>query len=203
MTLPAVIRIFFAIDLPPLTKEKIGSFIVALKKKSKSNAIRWSKPENLHITLQFLAEVRSEHVSLLVEKVKAELVDWSKNPKLILGALHLFPNPYRPRVIVLDIAPQDELALLSKTIGKGIQSAQYEIENRPFRAHLTLGRIKCPQNVNLGFLSECPPQLTEQIEVNEIVLFRSEPQPEGSAYTVLEKINLALPTHVTQRAQQF
>lgn len=203
MTLPAVIRIFFAIDLPALTKEKIGSFIVALKKKSKSNAIRWSRPENLHITLQFLAEVRSEHVSLLTDKVRAELAGWSKHPVLTLGALQLFPNPYRPRVIVLDIAPQDELVELSKTVGKGIQSAQYEIENRPFRAHLTLGRIKYPQNIDLSFISEFPPQRAEQIVVNEVVLFRSEPQPEGSVYTILEKINLAVPGHLITRTQQI
>lgn len=190
MTLPAVIRIFFAIDLPPAAKETLGGLIASLKKKSRSNAIRWSKPENLHITLQFLAEVRSEHLAVLIDRVRSEMEGVVSHTALTLGALRLFPSPYRPRVIVLDIASQTELAELSKIIGKGIQAAHYEVENRPFRAHLTLGRIKYPQNVDLNFLSEFTRAPFEKIEVSEVVLFRSEPQPEGSHYTIMEKIVL-------------
>ena len=43
MTLPSVIRIFFAIDLPPTAKEKIGNFIGVLKKSSRSHAIHASR----------------------------------------------------------------------------------------------------------------------------------------------------------------
>lgn len=188
MTLPPVIRIFFGIELPPLAKEKLGTFIGALKKKSKSNSIRWSRPENLHITLQFLAEFHSEHLPLLINQVRTKMATSVKNLTLTCGEIHLFPNPYRPRVIVLDVAPQDHLAKLSELIGLGIQETQYKIETRPFRGHLTLGRIKQPQGINLGFLSEVGKPDLEKIEINEIILFRSEPQPEGSRYTPIERI---------------
>lgn len=190
MTYPPVIRVFFAIDLPVETKEKIGRFIGTLKKKAKSNVIRWSKPENLHVTLQFLPEVRSEHISELVKNVRKEVEGIIKSAHFSLGSLHLFPNPYRPRVIVLDISPQTELANLSDHIGHGIKASQYEVEARPFRAHLTLGRIKQPQAANLNFLAECTLPEIDKIRVDEVILFRSEPQPEGSAYTPLEHIHL-------------
>lgn len=193
MTLPPVIRIFFAIDLPQATKEKLGRFICGLKKKSRSHAIRWSKPENLHITLQFLAEVSTEHLPSLIDNVRKKIADNTHSQSLVLGGLQLFPNPYRPRVIVLELSHQHELAALSALIGHGIEAAKYEIENRPFRGHLTLGRIKHPQGVKLGFLSEADPLDIEPIEVNEVVLFRSEPQPEGSKYTVVERIALKQP----------
>lgn len=186
MTLPAVIRIFFAIDLPPFAKEKIGGFIVALKKKAKSNAIRWSKPDNLHITLQFLAEVRSEHLPRLIDSVRTEMKGIATSKRITFGSLHVFPNPYRPRVIVLDITPQEALAELSAIIGQGITKADYAIENRPFKAHLTLGRIKNPQHIDLSFLSQPPALIVDPLDVQEVVLFRSEPQPEGSTYTVIE-----------------
>lgn len=193
MTLPPVIRIFFAIDLPTTTKESLGHFISMLKKKSKSHAIRWTRPENLHITLQFLAEVKTEHLSPLLANVRANIAKMPQKINLSFGALHLFPNPYRPRVIVLEILPQDILGELSKAIGMGIQALQYEIDDRPFRAHLTLGRIKHVQGVQLDFLSDITiPDITT-IETNEVVLFRSEPHPEGSSYTPLEKITLSPP----------
>lgn len=188
MTLPPVARVFFAIDLPQSAKEKLSSFIGKLKKKSKSNAIRWTKPENLHITLHFLAEARTEHLTKLIANVRAKIEGASKRMTLTFGELHLFPNPYRPRVIVLEMTPQGELEVLAGLIGHGIKDTNYEIESRPFRAHLTLGRIKQPQGLNLSFLSEFSSPEIEKIEVNEVVLFRSEPQPEGSTYSVLERI---------------
>ncbi|SRR5579883_197320 len=191
MTLPPVIRVFFAIDLPEATKKEVGKFISQLKKQSKSHAIRWTKPENLHITLQFLAEVKTEHLPMLIERVRGKMHGRHQPVQLALGAVHLFPNPYRPRVIVLDVMPQDQLALLSSLIGQGIVDARYAIEERPFRGHLTIGRIKQPQGVDLNFLSSSSSmQDLEKVEINEVVLFRSEPQPEGSKYTVLEKMSL-------------
>src|SRR3990167_5260195 len=101
---------FFAIDLPAEIKEKLGQFISKVKKKSKTHAIRWTKPENLHITLQFLPEVRAEHLTTLTVNVRTALKGMLKNSTFNFGSLHLFPNPYRPRVIVLDILPQDDLS---------------------------------------------------------------------------------------------
>jgi 2'-5' RNA ligase len=169
----------------------VGRLIGVLKKKSKSHAIRWTKIENLHITLQFLAEVKTEHLSSLIEHVRSQVEGVLNSTSIAFGQIHLFPNPFRPRVIVLDIVPQEELARMSELIGQGIKLTGYEIENRPFRAHLTLGRIKQPQDVDLGFLSEknTLPQL-ESVDVREVALFRSEPQSDGSTYSVLEKITL-------------
>ena len=190
MTLPPVIRIFFAVDLPATVKEALGEFIVTLKKQARTHGIRWSRPANLHITLQFLAEIKAEHLPSLISNVHAQLDGKIRHSELRFGTLHLFPNPWRPRVIVLDINPQDNLAVLSGLIGEGIKATQYEIEDRPFRAHLTLGRIKQPQDMDSHFLAKCVVPDFEKIMVEEVVLFRSEPKPEGSEYTIVEKLKL-------------
>lgn len=189
MTFPAIVRVFFAVDLPAPMKESLDKFISMLKKKSKSKGIRWTKLENLHITLQFLAEVHTEHLPHLIDEVRQQLGDKKTSLHLTLGALRLFPNPYRPRVIVMDVNPQEELAHLSALIGQGIQSAQYPIEDRPFRAHLTLGRIK-HTGLNLDFLSEVSLPVIEALPIREVVLFRSEPQADGSRYTALDVVSV-------------
>lgn len=193
MTLPSIVRVFFAIELPASIKTQLGSFIHLLKKKSKSHAVRWTNPDNLHITLQFLAEVSSVHLPQLVENVQHKIAGQVKKPLLMFGEPRLFPNPFRPRVIVLDVSPQAELGTLAGLIGEGIKLAQYDIDTRPFRAHLTLGRIKQPHGLNLRFLSEFTAPDIEAILIEEVVLFRSEPQPEGSRYTVIERLGL---THI-------
>lgn len=190
MTLPAVIRIFFAIDLPDTTKEKIAEFIALLKRKSKTNAIRWTKTDNLHITLQFLAEVRTEHLPMLINNVKSELRTVRKNIQFNFGALKLFPHPYRPRVIVLDITPQAELTMLAHKIGAGILHSAYPTHERPFHGHLTIGRIK-HTGVNLSFLADAELPALGKINIEAVILFRSEPQSDGSKYSVLARMILA------------
>lgn len=192
MTLPPVVRVFFAIDLPLVIKEVLSKHIANLKKRSKSNYIRWTRPENLHITLQFLPEVKRDDVGALLASVKERLQGVKVRVPLAINEIHLFPNPFRPRVIVLDISPQDEMAALSKTIGEAITKVGYTIEDRPFRAHLTIGRIKQPKGVNLAFLEEVPLPDLDPLSVTEVVLFRSEPQADGSQYSVLERVSLLM-----------
>lgn len=189
MLLPPVIRIFFAIDLPESVREMLGRFIADLKKTAKSHGIRWTKPENLHITLQFMPEVRTEHLEGMVRCVREELKAVKDKTTFTFGDVHCFPSLYRPRVIVLDILPQEPLAALSNYIGRGITAMQYDIESRPFRAHLTLGRIK-HQDMRLDFLSGVKMPAINNMTIEEVVLFRSEPQSDGSHYTTLERIAL-------------
>lgn len=189
MTLPKVARVFFAVDLPDTTKEIIGKFTNSLKKKSKSHAIRWTRPENLHITLQFLAHINIEHIPQLIANVQNEIKDVIKKSSFSFGKITLFPNPYRPRVIVLEVDRQEELTKLAEVIGHGITKTEYPVEKRPFRAHLTLGRIKQPHGIHLEFLSEAKMPEFAEILLAEVILFRSEPEIHGSKYTVLEKIS--------------
>jgi 2'-5' RNA ligase len=188
MTLPSVVRVFFAIDLPQAAKQQVDEYMSSLKKEIKSHAIRWSRPENLHITLQFLAEVESTDLNLLLANVKQAVSGFGEKLSFELGALRVFPDPYRPRVIVLDVSPQAALTHLSEAIGQGIRESHYQTEDRPFRAHLTLGRIKQPKGLNLGFLQSSPSINLGEIDLHEVVLFRSEPQPEGSRYSPIERI---------------
>lgn len=190
MTLPPVIRIFFAIDLSQAVKERLNAYIGMLRKKSKAYGIRWTKPENLHITLQFLPEVKSADIPAMVKAVRMQMENVTNSMPIQLGGIKLFPDPYRPRVIVLAVSPQAELATLSSLIGQGITASGYSIENRPYRAHLTLGRIKQPQGMNLNFLNEDPVPDFESILLNDVALFRSEPQHDGSKYTLIDQIPL-------------
>lgn len=191
MTLPTLIRVFFAIDLSLTTKTKLECYIHLLKKKSRTHSIRWTKPTNFHITLQFLANIHSEHLSEIYNCVYDSIAEKKPNSILLtIGKPQLFPTPYRPRVIVLEIHPQKELAHLAALIGQGIKKANYETDPRPFRGHLTLGRIKHHQGVNLQFLSDIEPPLLEAERIEKIHLFRSEPADDGSQYTILDTISL-------------
>ena len=96
MTLPPVIRVFFAIDLSTLAKEKLGAFITTLKRKSQDPRDSLNKSENLHITLQFLAETHTEHLPELIANVRARIEGAVKSSQFEVWVLALVSQPISP-----------------------------------------------------------------------------------------------------------
>ncbi|MHB1948550.1 MAG: RNA 2',3'-cyclic phosphodiesterase [Gammaproteobacteria bacterium] len=181
------LRAFFAIDLTLEIKQSIGEIIAQLQTTHKHRATRWSKPQNLHITLQFLISVKPEDIDTLLNNVRAEIATFSTF-ELELGALELFPTKYKPRIISMNISQQEILTELAKQIGKGILATGYEIERRPFRGHLTLARLN---NISKDFaLPEIKLPDLQALVVKEVVLYSSEPSRQGSYYSILGKISL-------------
>ncbi len=123
MILPPVVRVFFAVALPKDINDLVAHYIDELKTLSRTSKIRWTRAENLHITLQFLAEVQGKDVPHLLSCVETELLAARHPVSFHLRDLHLFPDPHRPRVIVMGVATQSPLAEWSALIGKGIQKA--------------------------------------------------------------------------------
>ncbi len=183
----ATMRIFFAVDLPEKTKTEIGEISAELQKKHKHHAIRWTKPENMHVTLQFQANVNETDIPQLIQNVRAEIQGF-ESFELQLEKIELFPTPYRPHVISIKLNPNPVLAMLSSQIGSGVVKTGYEIEKRPFRGHLTLARL--PPAKKLFELDEITFSGLEKVRVQQIILYKSEPGEKGSRYTKLETIEL-------------
>lgn len=190
MTLPPIVRVFFALEITDAIKDSMMQVIGDIKKRSKSHAIRWAKPENMHITLQFIGEMNSSDKSYLLEQVRARVQGEVTPFNITFGKLCLFPSPYRPRVLVVDVVEQEPLSILSAKIGEGIVRSRYAIDDRPFRGHLTLGRIKQPHGLDLSFVPKVTMPDMLPLEVKSIAMFRSEPHPDGSHYTVMERLTL-------------
>lgn len=181
----ASIRAFWGIQLPQAANEKLIGFVHSLQTSLADTNIRWSAPENLHITLQFLKSVGKEDIPSLIAQVTQQLQGFS--PFFIqLGQVELFPSPHMPHVISLKVQASTTLTNLAGRVGEGMIRAGYDIEQRPYRPHLTLGRLHRKGKVLL------PPDLTGAdlvaIPVRDICLWESKPSRQGSCYTLLHKL---------------
>lgn len=177
-------RVFFAIDLPFPLKEEILQQIILPLKKAGGAGVRWVNAEHLHITLQFQGNVLEKDIPQLIDNVKKEL----KNVHsfcLEVGELEFFPDYLHPKIIAAKVGPPDELHDLATKIGIGIQNSHYSIETRPFRGHLTLGRLLHPQALTLQNAF-----LRKKIILTQITLFQSQPSTDGSRYIPLAQIDL-------------
>src|SRR5262249_57475039 len=75
-------------------------------------------------------------------------------------------------------------------------------EERPFRAHLTLGRVRERRFPDVADLAVG----AEEVAVEEAVLYRSELAPTGACYTPLERLALgagAAPTDHPMQARSW
>lgn len=183
-----LIRAFFAIDLPENVQEKIYHVMGDLQKKLPTNLVKWTRPQHLHITLQFMPEVEWDEIQALVGNVRVELAQ-AKSFVIELDSLALFPTPNQPHLIALQSKSQEQLANLASLIGKGIVATDYPIEDRPFRSHVTLGRFP-REHLKSVSLDGVTLPIIEKIKVNEVVFFQSEPSNEGSDYIPLMHVKL-------------
>ena len=132
-------------------------------------------PENFHITLLFLGEVDND----AIESLKRMAAGIKAEPcELVLDRLEHW---VRPAVLCL-VASQipESLAMLVNELRKGARRLGFNPEKRPFRPHLTLARKVRRRVVGRDIEPVCWP-------VREIVLVKSERDPEGSRYTILAR----------------
>ena len=181
-----IIRSFFAIDLPEDMLESIQRMIEQLQNNMLS--VKWSKPHNLHITLQFLKDFRTDGLMALIENVRKTLED-TPPFEIELNHLELFPNSEHPRFISIAPKSNEALAIVAERIGQGILATHYPIETRAFRPHLTLGKFNFAPPAHFSFKNiTLPPN--KNFWVNEIVFYQSSPTEDGPRYIPLKRIEL-------------
>ena len=184
------IRCFIATELPLELKLKIDTYIDSLR--NISPQIKWIKAKNLHITLKFLGEIPYE----LIEKIHNELSDVSTivNPfEMSVRGTGFFPNQNKPRVIWLGLQNDSKNSIfkLHEWIDKKLQALGFEREKRRFSPHLTLGRIKFPDNIQkLSEFINKNEFKSEFFKVDQIILMRSELKPTGAEYSQIKNYML-------------
>lgn len=113
-----------------------------------------------------------------------------------VGTLGTFPNPRRPRVVWMGVQAPQELSALQQGIEEVTLPLGYPSEERPFTAHLTLGRVSqhaSPDEAAQFGLLLAKKQLGEigKVRVDTIHLFSSDLRPTGAVYTSLFQAKLA------------
>src|SRR5438094_9477981 len=94
------IRAFIAIELPPAVKALLTTIQEELRETMgrTAGAVKWVRPEGIHLTLQFLGDVSDRQVSEIEQAIERACADMSPF-SLNLDKLGVFPNLRRPRVL--------------------------------------------------------------------------------------------------------
>lgn len=145
---------------------------------------RWVRPENLHITLRFLGAYPESAVSGIEEAMSRAAVNM-KPFTARTETFGAFPNRRRARVLWLGLTEAPELQALYGALNHKLGEAGFEPEERPFRGHITFGRLKRPGPVDLYGLEAIP--LGAELVFDELTLFESRLTPSGAIYEELRR----------------
>ena len=133
-------RLFVAAVLP----ETLRSALIALQQRLASLPlpVRWVHPETMHLTFAFLGETGEAVAAKISGALAAALPEGPPPFGLEARGCGTFPAHGRPRVLWVGLEGEvDAAARLKRIVDQALEPLGFRREDRPFRPHLTLGRV--------------------------------------------------------------
>jgi 2'-5' RNA ligase len=190
LSMSETFRAFVAIELPENIRASIGAARETLK--SCGFRVKWVRPESIHLTLKFLGNIDATQTDTIVNAMALAARDRAAL-HLTASGMGVFPNARRPRIIWVGLGGQlDQLKSLQQTLDAHLADEGFRAETRPFKGHLTLGRVKGKISADRlqAALAKLNAFESEIFEANRIILFKSELHPAGAVYTRVAQVNL-------------
>ncbi|MFN8176623.1 MAG: RNA 2',3'-cyclic phosphodiesterase [bacterium] len=194
-------RLFVGAWLSDLARNEVAGILEGLR--ARETQVRWVPPGNLHATLAFLGDVDEERLDDLVDRI-ARSLDGTEAFALRLAGLGAFPKRGDVRVVWVGIHEgARELESLASRLERTLVAGGYlPPSDRPFAAHVTLGRPKGARGS--GRLRELLESLhfdgSEQ-RLEEVTLAESRLTPRGAQYEAIARVRLGTKAGVSRTTQ--
>ena len=184
------IRTFIAVELPQEIHDRLQKLRVHFGASMRD--VRWTKHGNVHVTLKFLGDVQVSRIDAISEALR-DIAHQFSPFTMSLAGIGAFPNSRKPRIVWVGIEKgANSLIEMAKLIETSMKRLGFPLEKRPFRPHLTVGRVRRLTD---------PARMTEALErsevgelgefiVERVNLIKSQLDPAGSIYTTLVEVPL-------------
>jgi 2'-5' RNA ligase len=141
----------------------------------------------MHLTVVFLGSQPLDRVGSLEHRL-VEGAARTAPFELSLGRIGSFGRSGAPQVLWVEAVERSgALARLQDDLGAGFRSAGVELEAKPFRPHITLGRARGRRR-GIELVATEPPRSTHRAD--RVTLFRSDLGQSGPTYTALAQAGL-------------
>jgi 2'-5' RNA ligase len=187
------IRAFVAVNLDIDAVRAVAEEQKRLKDRCAAAGIKvaWIPPPNMHVTVRFLGEVAEPFARALETAVEPAVrrVSGFEVEAFGLGA---FPDMERPRVLWAGVKDDSgKLAALYAAVAERLVGAGLRPDDKPFRSHLTIGRVKGgPVEALAAAIGEGAGKSFGRAWIRDVTLYRSELKATGAEYTPLWRLPL-------------
>jgi 2'-5' RNA ligase len=175
------IRAFVALDLDSLSVRRVARLADRLRMGSGAPSASWTPPGKMHVTLKFMAALPADRIAPL-EQALRPLVEGKSAPAAVPIRLDAFPTPDEAQIIVAELLDASgRVAKLAEKVERIAVKLGLPAEERPFRPHVTLARLKRAYDARRWLrpeLAEC----AGDCRVGGLTLYRSELEADVSTY---------------------
>ena len=182
-----LVRTFCGLALGPESTAAIEE--VVREPRRRLTSFRWVPPEKWHVTLKFYGAIPESEIEALAAALARTPTG---NIPVELRGVGAFPDMRGPRVLWVGVKdPRGGVKRLHRAVNDVSDKLGYEHEDRKFRPHITLARVKKggghPVVRELTALLDTPIQTTV---LQELILWKSELTMDGAIYKPLRRIPL-------------
>jgi RNA 2',3'-cyclic 3'-phosphodiesterase len=188
------VRAFMAMLLPGPIRGAAAQRQDRLRTVFPAGSVRWVAADNFHLTVRFFGDLDRKALAKAVGVVEG--LEGTLTPIPVrLGAVSAFPSPSRPQTIWVAVDDQEGmLDALAVLIDRRIREAGFGPADKPWRSHLTLGRVnrdralRPPADWSSGLTGDAGDST-----IGTIALMQSELRPQGPLYTPLRTASASPP----------
>jgi 2'-5' RNA ligase len=184
------VRVFLATPCDAAWSEQARQLLARVRPDSPPAS--WTRPDSWHVTLKFLGEISAETADRFALAIGEALGNLRAGSLSSSGAL-LLPGPGRPRVLGIGFAESSTALPSLSAVARGAELAFRrlggEAENRAFRPHVTLGRVRqpWPREAVERFAREADAWSFPDWPVRSCILYESRLQSSGAVHTPLRE----------------
>jgi 2'-5' RNA ligase len=184
------VRAFVALDLDAMSVRRIARVSDRMRMGSGAPSATWTPSAKFHVTLKFMGELPEDAVAPL-GKALATLAEDKAAPPLSTFRLEAFPRVASARVLVVELAdPGGEMAKLAERIDKLTAKHGVKKEERRFRPHVTLARLKLTYDARKWMKPELA-EVAGELRATHLTLYKSTLGADGSVYAPLARYAFA------------
>lgn len=154
--------------------------------------VSWVRPQNIHCTLVFLGDILTNTIDPLAAALK-QATAGCKPFEIEIAGLGYFGSVRSPRIIWAGMAGRtDVLIELQEKINAAVLQAGLKPDEKPFKPHLTIGRVRSNRNAAdlVRALVKNRDKSFGVLSVRQVVLMKSVLEPTGPIYSLLHAVAL-------------
>lgn len=138
-------RMFISLPLPEAVNEHLAEYLEP--RQEAGPELRWTVPEQWHLTLAFLPEVADRNLDELLERI-ARATSRRKPLWLRMAGAGAFPNPAQAKVLWAGVEHDgEELMRLAGGVRAAAAKSGVEVGGGRYHPHLTVARLSQASDV--------------------------------------------------------
>jgi len=182
------LRLFLAIAVPEDIRTELRRLQLELEPLLPPRAVRWTKPEQFHLTLKFLGNVPATDIDALSRAVRA-VCGVAPPMRLRAEGAGFFPESGAPRVFWIDIKSVDGLLMgFQRQLELSVASFAMKQDAKKFTAHVTLARFGKMRNreTEEPRAALAVGRTYGEWVAKEVQLIKSSLQPSGPLHAIVD-----------------